>query len=217
MLGQVAGLSAPRDTHGQPATRRLCGSQVQHSVSAWGVVFCWQLPAAESTALELWGNWGPSGLGFFWQAMREPWSIQVGLQLVGHGCNQNFAMSWPSLVGGQGPRSALSDILKPLVRGRSISHVSLVCGIKSNERTLLIYHKRWGQAFLNNCLCAVAASLGDQQHRLGIHEGVARCPRPKSQRCRFPATQPAQGQNVPQASLLPLPGGRGTREVLLVS
>lgn len=118
---------------------------------------------------------------------------------------------------GAGPPLSSSDILKPLVRGRSISHVSLACGIKSNERTLLIYHKRWGQAFLNNCLCAVAASLGDQQHRLGIHEGVARCPRPKSRRCRFPATEPAQGQNVPQASLLPLPGGRGTREVLLVA
>lgn len=118
---------------------------------------------------------------------------------------------------GAGPPLSSSDILKPLVRGRSISHVSLACGIKSNERTLLIYHKRWGQAFLNSCLCAVAASLGDQQHRLGIHEGVARCPRPKSRRCRFPATEPAQGQNVPQASLLPLPGGRGTREVLLVA
>lgn len=118
---------------------------------------------------------------------------------------------------GQAPRSALSDILKPLVKGRSISHVSLACGIKSNERTLLIYHQRWGRAFLNNCLCAVTASLGDKQHQLGIHEAVAWCPRATSQRCQFPATEPVQGQKIPRAALLLLPSGCETSEIFLVA
>lgn len=75
MLGQVAGPSAPRDGHTWPTcnAEALWFSGAALRVSAWGVVHCWQLLAAERIALELWGNWGPSGLGFLWQARHEPW------------------------------------------------------------------------------------------------------------------------------------------------
>lgn len=51
--------------------------------------------------------------------------------------------------------------------------------LKSSERTLLIHHHWWEQASLNNGLCAVAASVGDVQHHLGISRGVAWCQRPR--------------------------------------
>lgn len=46
----------------------------------------------------------------------------------------------------------------------------------------------WGQAFLNDDLCAIAASLGEKQQRLVISEGVAGVldPSPSSQVSELP-------------------------------
>lgn len=80
--------------------------------------------------------WSPAGCGECssrvwgsWQARHTPWTEHL-LQLVGEGCSQTPAMRHPSRVGQQAPSSALPNILKRLVKGRSISHVSLACGIK---------------------------------------------------------------------------------------
>lgn len=162
-LGRV-----PPGTHTfQLAKPKLCSSPAQLSECPPGV---WSFAGCRSVA---------SGLRRNWQARHEPWthhrSPAGGRRVQPKSCRE---ASFPR--GRQAPSSALSNILKPLVKGRSISHVSLACGIKSSERTLLIHHQRMGTGIPEQLSLCCHSLLGKKQQPLGISKDVACCQRPGS-------------------------------------
>ena len=112
-------------------SRRLCGPQAPH----------WEGPPGEWSLAGCRGSGDPHG----WHPSGGP-GTDLGLtKLVGEGYHPNLTTTrQPSLVGSKPPGPALSNILKPLVKGRSISHVPLAGGIKSSERTLVIHHQLVG-------------------------------------------------------------------------
>lgn len=90
-------------------------------------------------------------------------------QVVGEGTVETSLWDGFPSWGGEPPGLALSNILKPLVQGSSISHVPLAHGMKSSERTLLIHHQPMGMGLPGTIIFAPsAASMGEKWHHLVI-------------------------------------------------
>lgn len=80
----------------------------------------------------------PTTLVSGWRLAKWP----QGYARPAHLGNHPLEVASPCRRGALGP--ALSNILKPLVKGRSISHVPLAGDVNSSKRTLLIHHQLTG-------------------------------------------------------------------------
>lgn len=110
--------------------RRPCGPRAPR----------WEGPPGEWSLAGCRGSGDPHG----WHPSGGP-GTGLGLtKLVGEGFHPKLTTRQPSLVGGKPSGPALSSSLKPLVKGRSISHVPLAGGMESSKRTLAIHHQLMG-------------------------------------------------------------------------